>query len=58
MKHKPVKRWEMIKVEGQAAKRLRPSCPRCGEGTYMALHKEKSGKIRQYCGKCQYTIWP
>jgi len=48
----------MIKAEGEAVKRLNPSCPRCGEGIYMAVHKEKNGKIRQYCGKCHYTIWP
>ncbi|MFH8080617.1 MAG: 30S ribosomal protein S27ae [Candidatus Aenigmatarchaeota archaeon] len=48
----------MIKVEGENVKRQRPSCPRCGEGVYMAVHKEKNGKTRQYCGKCHYTIWP
>lgn len=58
MKHKSTKKWEILKVENEKIKRQKPSCPRCGEGTYMAVHKEKNGKIRQYCGKCHYTIWP
>ncbi len=58
MKHKPTKRWEIIKIEGEKLKTDKITCPRCGEGVYMAVHKEKSGKIRQYCGKCHYTIWP
>ncbi|MBU5689963.1 MAG: ribosomal S27a family protein [Candidatus Aenigmatarchaeota archaeon] len=58
MKHKPTKRWEIIKVQNDKSVRQKPNCPRCGEGIYMALHKEKTGKTRQYCGKCHYTIWP
>jgi len=58
MKHKPTKRWEILKLEGENVKRSKLTCPRCGEGVYMATHKEKNGKIRQYCGKCHYTIWP
>lgn len=58
MKHKPIKRWEMLKVQNDKVNRQNPNCPRCGEGIYMSLHKEKSGKARQYCGKCHYTIWP
>jgi len=26
------------------------SCPKCGDGFFMAGHKD-----RQYCGKCHYT---
>jgi small subunit ribosomal protein S27Ae len=40
-----VKIWERIKKEKKV-------CPRCGEGTYLALHKD-----RLYCGKCKYTIF-
>lgn len=58
MKHKPTKKWEMMKVEGDTVKKLKRTCPRCGEGVYMAEHKEKDGKIRCYCGKCHYTEWP
>lgn len=58
MKHKQVNRWEILKVEAEGLKKQRPTCPRCGEGIYIGVHKEKSGKIRQYCGKCHYTVWP
>ncbi|PIY34973.1 MAG: 30S ribosomal protein S27ae [Candidatus Aenigmarchaeota archaeon CG_4_10_14_3_um_filter_37_21] len=49
MKHKPTKKSEVMK----RAK----LCPRCGDGVYMAEHKQKDGKTRSYCGKCHYTIW-
>lgn len=58
MKHKPTKRWEMWKVEGEALKSVKNNCPRCGSGVFMAVNKETSGKVRNYCGKCHYTIWP
>ncbi|MEM0473453.1 MAG: ribosomal S27a family protein [Candidatus Aenigmatarchaeota archaeon] len=45
-------------MQNEKLSRQNPNCPRCGEGVYMALHKEKSGKTRQYCGKCHYTVWP
>ncbi|MCX8178380.1 MAG: ribosomal S27a family protein [Candidatus Aenigmarchaeota archaeon] len=45
-------------MQNEKLNRQNPNCPRCGEGVYMALHKEKSGKTRQYCGKCHYTVWP
>lgn len=41
MKHKPV----------QASKlQNNKTCPRCGDGTFLAKHKD-----RLYCGKCRYT---
>jgi ribosomal protein S27AE len=46
MKHKPVKQWELAK------NKERKVCPRCGNGTYMARHKD-----RLYCGKCHLTIF-
>ncbi|NCS71125.1 MAG: 30S ribosomal protein S27ae [Candidatus Aenigmarchaeota archaeon CG_4_10_14_0_8_um_filter_37_24] len=49
MKHKPTKKSEVMK----RAK----LCPRCGDGVYMAEHKQKDGKTRSCCGKCHYTIW-
>ncbi len=58
MKHKSTKQWDILKLEGSQVKRQRQICPRCGEGTYMAEHKSKDGKIRYYCGKCHYTFWP
>ena len=38
--------------EGKDGKieRLRRSCPRCGEGIFMAEHKD-----RFHCGNCAFT---
>jgi len=45
-KNKPTsKKWEHYK-EGKKDK----TCPRCGAGTFLAIHKE-----RVHCGKCGYT---
>ena len=52
VKHKPVKQHENYKIEGGKVKRLRKVCDRCGDGTFMAGHKD-----RWYCGKCGMTIW-
>jgi len=30
----------------------RQACPKCGEGTYLAEHKD-----RAHCGRCGYTRW-
>jgi len=57
MKHKATKQWEILKAEGDTIKRAKKICPRCGLGTYMAVHKEKNGRIRYYCGKCHMTEW-
>jgi len=52
MKHQKVKQSEFYKVEGGKIKRLKKSCPRCGDGYILAEHKD-----RWYCGKCLYTEW-
>jgi len=57
MKHKPVKRWEYFKVEGEEVKRVGRVCPRCGDNVYMAEHRQKDGIIRYTCGKCNMTEW-
>jgi small subunit ribosomal protein S27Ae len=57
MKHKATKMWEAMKVEDGKIVRVKKTCKRCGDGVYMAEHKEKDGKTRSYCGKCQYTEW-
>lgn len=44
-KHKMIQRWKYYK-EGKVP---RKSCPRCGEGTWLARHKD-----RLSCGKCNY----
>jgi len=56
VKHKPVKQHELFRVVDGKIKRRR-YCPRCGDGTIMAVHKQPDGKIRYYCGKCHLTIW-
>jgi small subunit ribosomal protein S27Ae len=52
VKHKVIKQWDILKVEGNAIKRLKKTCPRCGLGTYMAEHKD-----RYFCGNCHMTEW-
>lgn len=41
---------KLYKLEGKELKRLRPHCPRCGPGVFMAEHKN-----RWACGRCGYT---
>ncbi len=36
-------------AKGEKIKRLGKSCPKCGAGVFMALHKD-----RMHCGKCSY----
>ncbi len=38
------------KVEGTKISKIKKECPRCGAGTFMAHHKDRS-----YCGRCHYT---
>ncbi|MBD3312912.1 30S ribosomal protein S27ae [Candidatus Woesearchaeota archaeon] len=42
--------YKSYKVEGESAKRLKKSCPKCGQGVFLAQHKDRST-----CGKCGYT---
>ncbi|MDK2892028.1 30S ribosomal protein S27ae [Methanohalophilus sp.] len=41
---------DYYKVSGDSIERLNPFCPRCGEGVFLADHKD-----RLSCGKCGYT---
>jgi small subunit ribosomal protein S27Ae len=41
---------EIFKIEGDKITRLRRNCPKCGEGIFLAEHKD-----RVSCGKCGYT---
>lgn len=36
-------------VSGDSLKRNKKSCPKCGDGVWMASHKD-----RNTCGKCGY----
>jgi small subunit ribosomal protein S27Ae len=41
---------EIFKVEGDKIVRQRKSCPKCGDGVFLADHKDRAS-----CGKCGYT---
>jgi small subunit ribosomal protein S27Ae len=40
----------VFKVEGDKIVRQRKSCPKCGDGVFLADHKDRAS-----CGKCGYT---
>ena len=42
--------WKFFEIKGEKLERKCKTCPKCGEGFFMAQHKE-----RLYCGKCHYT---
>ncbi|MBN2015006.1 MAG: 30S ribosomal protein S27ae [Candidatus Altiarchaeota archaeon] len=44
------KRWERYEVKDDKVVRKNRSCPKCGEGTFLADHEN-----RLSCGKCGYT---
>lgn len=46
-KGKPVSR--LYEISGNSIKKKNKICPKCGDGTYMANHKD-----RTTCGKCNY----
>jgi small subunit ribosomal protein S27Ae len=41
---------KFYKVSDDKLERTGRLCPRCGEGNFMAKHKD-----RYYCGRCHYT---
>jgi small subunit ribosomal protein S27Ae len=41
---------EIFKVEGDKIVRQRKNCPKCGDGVFLADHKDRAS-----CGKCGYT---
>ena len=42
--------WQRYEKKGDGIERKNKSCPKCGQGTFLANHKS-----RLYCGKCHYT---
>ena len=40
----------LYEVSGSTIKRKNKSCPKCGQGTYLAKHNNRST-----CGKCGYS---
>ena len=51
-KHESKSPKDYYEIHGNEISRKRKICPRCGDGTFLAKHKD-----RQYCGKCGYTIF-
>ncbi|HLD57828.1 MAG TPA: 30S ribosomal protein S27ae [archaeon] len=49
-KHSTPSIWKLYSVSGTALTRKGRNCPRCGPGTTISQHKNRS-----YCGKCGYT---
>ncbi len=41
---------ELYHIDGDKLERQRTFCPKCGDGVFMAEHKD-----RKHCGKCGYT---
>ncbi|MCL5009733.1 MAG: 30S ribosomal protein S27ae [Candidatus Parvarchaeota archaeon] len=44
--------WKLYKIEGSDVKSTHETCPKCGQGVFMAKHKN-----RLSCGKCGYTVF-
>ncbi len=49
-KQKKSEIWKLYKVEGSSLGRTNTTCPKCGEGTFLAEHAD-----RKTCGRCGYT---
>ncbi|MBI2144276.1 30S ribosomal protein S27ae [Candidatus Woesearchaeota archaeon] len=42
--------WKVYDAKGSALSRKASTCPKCGPGVFMAMHKD-----RKSCGRCGYT---
>ncbi len=42
--------YKYYEIKGEKVVRKRKFCPRCGEGVFLAEHRD-----RLSCGKCGYT---
>ncbi len=51
-KTKRVKKSEFYEIKENTVERKRKICPKCGQGVFMAEHKDRFS-----CGKCSYTEW-
>jgi ubiquitin-small subunit ribosomal protein S27Ae len=47
---KTSKKWKLYDVSGEVSKKSRKSCPKCGEGVFLAQHSDRTS-----CGRCGYT---
>ena len=43
-------RWNLYEKKGDKLERKNKSCPKCGQGTFMAKHSN-----RWACGACKYV---
>ncbi len=43
-------RWNLYEKAGDKITRKNKSCPKCGQGNFMAKHAN-----RWYCGTCRYV---
>ena len=48
--NQPSQKWKAYTITGNTITRRLKSCPKCGEGVFLAQHKD-----RMSCGKCGYT---
>ena len=49
-KKKSKGRWKLYNITGNKLERKNKSCPKCGDGTFMAKHAN-----RMTCGTCRYV---
>lgn len=49
-KSKSYKLWKLFGKEGDRLVRKNKNCPKCGQGFFLAAHKN-----RLVCGKCNYA---
>jgi len=49
---KNIKPTDCYEIKGGKLVRKKESCPKCGEGTFLAEHRN-----RKSCGRCSYTIF-
>lgn len=47
---KSMKVWKLYEVKGGNIERKNRTCPKCGQGVFLANHKD-----RLVCGTCGYT---
>ncbi len=48
----PSKTWKLYKIEGSTIRSTHETCPKCGQGVFLAKHDNRSS-----CGRCGYTVF-
>jgi len=49
-KHAKVKIWKLYNIKDGKIERKNETCPRCGDGVFLAAYKN-----RKYCGRCGWS---